>query len=227
MIEVLSSFNCTTNTFFVSVDIMDSFFQHVARKLETKDIHLIGVTAMLISSKLEEIIPFKVSTVVEKMTHGKLKAREIVECEVEMLRAVNFNMLSNPSLFIVIEMLIVKLNLHLSGFREEVNKVIVYISKMLMHDYSMLIKFPLRYLAASCIYICFKIIEQVNKEFKTKLFVEKLKSSLELDELVFYKSSELVLNLAKNFETLFPYAKNLQKFDAFTLDERLSKADIN
>ena len=38
------------------------------------DIHIIGVTSMLIGSKIEEIIPFKISTVVEKMTHGKMKA---------------------------------------------------------------------------------------------------------------------------------------------------------
>lgn len=49
--------------------------------MQTKDtysvneIHLIGVTSMLLASKLEEIIPFKVSTVVEKMTHGKMKAK--------------------------------------------------------------------------------------------------------------------------------------------------------
>ena len=29
---------------------------------------------MLISSKMEEVLPFKISTVVEKMTHGKIRA---------------------------------------------------------------------------------------------------------------------------------------------------------
>lgn len=37
-----------------------------------KDIHLIGVSSMLIASKMEEIIPFKATTVEEKMTHGKI-----------------------------------------------------------------------------------------------------------------------------------------------------------
>jgi len=37
-----------------------------------KDIHVLGVTSMLLASKVEEIIPFKVSTVVKKMTHGKI-----------------------------------------------------------------------------------------------------------------------------------------------------------
>lgn len=75
MIEVLSSFSCTQNTFFVSLDIMDTFLSKTQREFSSKDIHLIGVTSMLMASKMEEIIPFKVVTVVEKMTHGKFTKR--------------------------------------------------------------------------------------------------------------------------------------------------------
>ena len=39
---------------------------------------------------------------------------------------------------------------------------------MLMHDLIIISKFPLKYLAASCIYICLKIVEQVRNEFNTK-----------------------------------------------------------
>jgi len=93
MIEVLSSFNCDPNTFFVSLDIMDSYMALTRRTLAIKQIHLIGVTAMLIASKQEEIIPFKVSTVVDKMTHGKIKAKDIVRMEVEILQTLGFNTL--------------------------------------------------------------------------------------------------------------------------------------
>lgn len=50
-----------------------------------KEIHLIGVTCMLIASKMEEIIPFKATTVEDKMTHGKIKKSEIVKMEMEIL----------------------------------------------------------------------------------------------------------------------------------------------
>lgn len=220
MIEVLSSFNCALNTFFVAVDVMDSFFEKCARRVEAKDIHLVGVTAMLVASKLEEIIPFKVATVVEKMTHNKLRARDIVECELEILTALGFNFFSVSPLFVLIEMLFVKLGLYQLEVTPDLLKVITYISKMVMHDYGLLTRFPAKYIAASCVYICFKIVEQVNREFKTKAYVDKIKAALELDDGFFYKSSEVVLNLAKNFETTFPFAKNLQKFDAFTLEEK-------
>lgn len=219
MIEVLSSFNCTTNTFFTAVDIMDSYFKLSNKKLETRDIHLIGVTAMLLASKMEEIIPFKVSTVIDKMTHGKMKAKEVIKAEQDILLALNFRLLDQPSLFVFIECLLVKLNFHGDKHSADVFKVVTYISKMLMHDFSIISKYPMKYLGASCLYICFKIIEQVNEKFKTKFYVEKLKLMLKLDEQIFFSSSELLLGLAKNFEKNYSFAKNLLKFDSFSLDK--------
>lgn len=219
MIEVLSSFNCTANTFFVAIDIMDSFLNKSTRVLETKDIHLIGVTCMLLASKMEEVIPFKVSTVIEKMTHGKLKAKEIVDCETEILTTLNFKLLEQPSIFVFTEFLLVKLGFHDNPLTDDINKVITYITKMLIHDYSLITRYPLKYLAASCVYICFKIIEQVHRDFKTKAYVEKLKIMLDLNEQTFYASSEMLLSLAKTFEKSFPYAKNLLKFDSFSLEK--------
>jgi len=72
MIEVLSSFKCEQNTFFVSIDLMDSYLAKTKHVLSNDDVHLVGVTTMLLASKMEEIIPFKVSTVVKKMTHNSI-----------------------------------------------------------------------------------------------------------------------------------------------------------
>lgn len=219
MIEVLSSFSCKPNTFFVAIDLMDAFMARSSRALETKDIHLVGVTCMLLASKMEEIIPFKVATVVDKMTHGKIEARDIVRCEEDVLRALEFRLLDTPSLFVFVEMLIVKFGFHASPFFPDIMKVVTYVAKMVMHDYATLTRFPMKYIACSCLYICFKIIEQVNREFRTKVFVEKMKVALNLNEQVFYNSSETMLALAKNFEKLFPFAKNLLKFDSFSLEK--------
>ncbi len=85
MIEVLSSFSCEQSTFFIAVDILDSFLNLSKRSFHSKDIHLIGVTCLLISSKMEEILPFKISTVVEKMTHNKISFESIQLMEMEIL----------------------------------------------------------------------------------------------------------------------------------------------
>lgn len=220
MIEVLSSFTCTTHTFFVAVDILDRFFEKSKIVKETKDIHLIGVTCMLIASKLEEIIPFKVRTVVQKMTHNKINNVDILACEFEILSALDFCFYDTPNLFALIEILLVKLDLHKTLMIKDIFKVVTYISKMVVHDYNLIVKFETKYLASSCIYITFKIIEQVCKGFKTKQYVDVLKQILSLRENIFYKSSEIILNLAKNFEKTFSFAKNLMKFDSFSLDKK-------
>lgn len=90
---------------------------------------------------------------------------------------------------------------------------------MVMHDYELLTKFPMKYLGASSIYICLKIMEQIQDQTQTKQIVEKLKMLLNLEEQKFYNSSELVLSLAKNFERKFSFSKNLIKFDSFSLEK--------
>jgi len=99
---------------------------------------------------------------------------------------------------------------------------------MILHDYSLITEFETKYLASSCIYITFKIIEQVCEGFRTKEYVDILKQTLSLKEQIFYNSSELILNLAKNFERVFSFAKNLMKFDSFSLDKKNQyRADQN
>ena len=93
MIEVLSSFNCNPNTFFVSIDIMDWYLAKTKYCYQTQDIHKIGITSMLLSSKMEEIIPFKISTVVEKMAHNKISKGTILQLEMDILQTMNFKAL--------------------------------------------------------------------------------------------------------------------------------------
>ena len=90
---------------------------------------------------------------------------------------------------------------------------------MIMHDYDLLVRFPMKYLGASSIYICLKIMEQILDNINTKQIVEKLKMLLNLEESRFYNSSELLLSLAKNFEKRFSFSKNLIKFDSFSLEK--------
>ena len=218
MIEVLCSFSCTENTFFVAIDIMDAYLTKTNRIVRMEQVHLLGVTAMLLASKMEEIIPFKISTVVDKMAHGKIDFKTIKNFESEILLTLNFKLLDSPSLFIFTEFLLSKIYLHERKDYKEIRSVIVYITKMVMHDLDILSKYSLKYIAASCIYICFKIIEQVSSSVETKRLITKIKALLDLEEKVFFESSEMILNLAKNFEKKFTFAKNLLKFNSFSLN---------
>lgn len=219
MIEVLSSFSCEPNTFFIAIDLLDNFLSLTKKQYQSKDIHLIGVTCMLISSKMEEILPFKISTVVEKMTHNKITAVQIQQMEFEILTTLDFNLLRGKSLFVIVEFLFVKLNFFRMEKFQQIRRIFIYLSKMIIHDYDLIKKYSVKYLSASVLYITVKIIEQVKLSIDIDQIVEKLKNLLLLNEDIFFNSSEEVLGLAKTFEKKFPNSKNLQKFDSFQIEK--------
>lgn len=51
MIEVLSSYKMTEETFFKSVYLMDAYLKCSRVSLQVKELHLIGLTAMFLASK--------------------------------------------------------------------------------------------------------------------------------------------------------------------------------
>lgn len=79
--------------------------------------------------------------------------------EMEILQTLEFNTLQTTSLFVMIENLLVRTDFHKTEGFKDVMKVVTYISKMVMHDMQILERIPLKYLSASCIYICLKIVE--------------------------------------------------------------------
>lgn len=71
MIEVLSSYKMTEESFFRSVYLMDTYMLKCRNSLEIKDLHLIGLTAMFTATKYEEIHPLKLNTLFDKIARKK------------------------------------------------------------------------------------------------------------------------------------------------------------
>lgn len=55
--------------------------------------------------------------------------------------------------------------------------------------------------------------------FGIKIYTENIKKIININERDFYYASEKLLNLAKKFEEIYPFAKNIQKFDSFSSDD--------
>ena len=72
MIEVLTNFKCDDQTFFLAVSLMDRYFKNCAHQKSIEELHPIGVTAMFIASKFEDVVPLRMRLVVEKIGHGKI-----------------------------------------------------------------------------------------------------------------------------------------------------------
>lgn len=90
MIEVLTNFKCDDQTFFLAVSILDRFFKAKLDTREISDLHIIGVTAMFIASKYEDIYPLKMKMVHEKIAHKKLSIEKIKSLEMDVLKSINY-----------------------------------------------------------------------------------------------------------------------------------------
>lgn len=63
IIEVISSYKYSEAAFFTAVRIMDTFFMKTKQTHKSSDLHLVGVAAIFISCKYEEIYPLKVKLI--------------------------------------------------------------------------------------------------------------------------------------------------------------------
>jgi hypothetical protein len=85
MVEVLTSYKCRDQTFFLAVQLMDQFLLKTERVHQPSELHLLGVAAMFIACKYEEIYPVKLQVVHEKIAHKKLSKDDIKNKEAEIL----------------------------------------------------------------------------------------------------------------------------------------------
>ena len=88
MVEVTTSFKCTTRTYFLAVAIFDNYIRGMQDKkvLENSDVHLIGVGTMYLASKYEDIYPLHSKVVSEKISHGAFSQKQILARESEFLQ---------------------------------------------------------------------------------------------------------------------------------------------
>ena len=99
MVEVLSVFDCMEETFFLSVNIMDIFFQKTKKVFRNEDVHLIGITSMFISSKFQEIYPLSLNNFVRKVAHDMFNENDIKSMEYQILSDIGLEILVSTSVY--------------------------------------------------------------------------------------------------------------------------------
>ena len=85
MMEIFASYNSEPLSFFLAVEIMDNYLQKTKKKLSEKDLHLIGIVSMYISSKMEDIIPLHMVHIKKKIGHDKFSENQIIKIERDIL----------------------------------------------------------------------------------------------------------------------------------------------
>ena len=94
MVEVTTSFKCTQRTYFLAVAIFDNYLRKIRGKkvIENGQVHLVGVGAMYLASKYEDIYPLHSKVVSEKISHSAFSQKQILEKEEEFLLLFQFEM---------------------------------------------------------------------------------------------------------------------------------------
>jgi len=99
MIEVLKFYNCSNETFFLSVSIMDQFLYKTNSIIKNKNIHLIGMSCMYIANKFEEIYPIPLKHFVYKIGHEKFNDTLIKSQTMRILNVISFENLVMTSVY--------------------------------------------------------------------------------------------------------------------------------
>ena len=102
MVEVLTAFKCSNQTFFLAINLMDRYFNSLnsgeqQRMLELNELHLSGIACMFIASKYEDVYPLLMKTVFNKIGHKKISIESIRSKELEILRVISFRIGASPT----------------------------------------------------------------------------------------------------------------------------------
>ncbi|MCQ2820695.1 MAG: hypothetical protein MJ252_25815 [archaeon] len=88
MIEVLGVYSCSTETFFLSVHIMDLYISKTKEIITNEKIHLLGMTSMFIASKFLDYYPISMSELVSKIGHCQYVVSAYKAMERKILNAI-------------------------------------------------------------------------------------------------------------------------------------------
>ena len=217
MIEVMASYKCSDQTFFLAINLMDRFFQKASTQQVPNDLHIIGVTTMFLSNKYEEIYPIRLKTLHEKIAHRKLSIEEIKNKEAKILSDLAFD-ITGPTVFDFVQILLNEMSLEEQGFdlktMQLIENISIYLLKMTIHNYDLIRGLNNSQVAAGCIFVAFKILEQcIFKEFNLNYNMILLKNLAQIEENLLLNIATSILNLAKNFETQYANNKNLKRFN--------------
>ena len=222
MVEVMTSFKCNDQTFFMSVSLMDRYLKLKSKKMFIGDLHAIGVASMFLASKYEDILPLRMEVMVKKIAHNKLSAKIIREYEYDILSTLDY--------FLQIPTSLEFLTRYLKGLENDLKdekiilkKMSIYLLKLISHDYAFC-GIKISKMAISSIYVALKIVEQLKRQpMVNSEIVKKMIEVSKYSETEILECAQSILKDAQTFDTLFPELANLKKTHFSKLMEYLSK----
>ncbi|KAI3797232.1 hypothetical protein L1987_32487 [Smallanthus sonchifolius] len=160
LIEVHYKFELMEETLYLTVNLVDRYLE---RQIVTrKQLQLVGVTAMLLACKYEEIsVPIVDDFIV--ISDKAYTRAEVLEMEKEMMNTLQFN-LSVPTPFVFIKRFLKAANSY-----KELELLSFYLIDLCLVEYEML-KFPPSLLAAAAVFTAESTLNRSKQWTKTSEF---------------------------------------------------------
>ena len=95
IIDVHRKFRLMSETLYVTINIVDRYLS--LKQIKKAELHLLGVTALLISTKYEEIYPPELKDLLS-VSENKFTKAEVLKMETKILSTLDFNFMYPSSL---------------------------------------------------------------------------------------------------------------------------------
>lgn len=183
IIEVHFQFKLKTESLFLTVNLIDRYLERI--RVTKENLQLVGVSAMLIACKYEEIWPPLIKDYIHMCDNAYTKD-QIINMELSMLSELDFNV-DFVSSYSFLE--------RLSSMTEtsiQTRHLAQYLIEISMLDYESMHTKP-SYLAASALYLAGQLLRQ-NERFSLKLVAYTKYSEANMQA-----QSQILLLLLKNY----------------------------
>ena len=162
IIDVHRKFRLNSETLYVTVLLIDRFLS--LRQIKKSQLHILGVTSLLIATKYEEIYPPELKDLLN-VSENKFSREEVLVMEKQMLITLQFDVTS-PSAYRFLERFY---NLNTMASQSKIFFFAQYLQEITLLDASLLQYSPSE-IAAACLILSAKHIKKVNvwsKEMET------------------------------------------------------------
>lgn len=198
LIDVHLKYGLVPQTMYIAVNLIDRYLE----KNETSraKLQLVGVTAMFIACKYEEIYPPDLKDFVY-ITDGAYVKQDVLDMEYKMLKSLNFS-ITFPTQWNIFEIFKKKLDLD-----DKTVKLAWFLMELCLIDYKSL-KFKMSIIAASAILISIKTLGIYNNDFSDIIGIEENKLDeccKEIYNFYVYNSTHNLQAIRKKFSTLRYY----------------------
>lgn len=86
MLQVIKQMGCQESSFLRAVQLFDAYFAKSDEEVTVSTVHLVGVVCLFIGTKVEDVSPLLMKTVLEKLAENAYSEETIRAKEQEILK---------------------------------------------------------------------------------------------------------------------------------------------